>query len=350
MAPDAKYTRQYCICRNFTTDGVCTRPSCQFSHTLLDTARIAALVGEFAPCAADEKVHFLIEYTKYSAMLDDVDADEHKWRMRLLAGGRATLCEAGLGADAAGGSVSVQPTYPVKGQAREAGAAIDALERKVFGRSHPPDPVRWTLCKQHITGACRQGAACRYSHTLFDTHRVDALLAAAVREHGYGDYRPLVEAECVRPAGAPALLWRVTLRCVVGGYQQKAAPQPVVVTAPDLNTAFRLLEGQFAASTGSPLPATPSPPFSGHRRHSTATPRPARGHARQRSTPNATRTANPTPATPRPAAQHTSSAPADPQQSFSEAAGTHDPPPPYHDAVRGDAPPPHSSHSSKRAL
>lgn len=141
MPPDAEYTRKYCICRNFATDGVCTRQGCQYSHTLLDTARFAALVGELSPLslpsATDEKVYFLIEYTKYSAILDGADPDENKWRMRLLAGGRATLYEAGLGTDALGASVSVQPVYPIKGQGREAGVAIDALERRVFGRSYP---------------------------------------------------------------------------------------------------------------------------------------------------------------------------------------------------------------------
>ena len=139
MPPDAEYTRKYCICRNFASDGVCTREGCQYSHTLLDIARVAALVGELPPLpnVSDEKVYFLIEYTKYSAILDGADPDEHRWRMRLLAGGRATLCEAGLGTDALGGSVSVQPVYPMKGQGRESGTAINALERRVFGRSCP---------------------------------------------------------------------------------------------------------------------------------------------------------------------------------------------------------------------
>ncbi|EKM61637.1 uncharacterized protein PHACADRAFT_248358 [Phanerochaete carnosa HHB-10118-sp] len=343
MPPDAKYTRQYCICRNFATDGVCNRGACQYSHTLLDTARIAALVGELPPSSADEKVHFLVEYTKYSTILDGADPDEHKWRMRLLAGGRATLCEAGLGTDGLGGSVSVQPVYPVKGQGREAGVAIDALERRVFGRSYPPDPARRTLCKLHVAGTCRLGRGCRYSHTLFDMHRIDALLDEAVGERGYRDYRPLVEAEYVRATGtngdAGAMLWRVTLRCIVGGYQQKASPQPVVVTAQDLNTAFRLLEGQFAASAGKPQPATSgAQAYSSHHRSSTAPPRPARGHARQRSAPNATN---------RPTPQQASSAPPEAQPSFSGSPNVHDPPPSYNDAMRGNYTP---SHNAKRAL
>ena len=138
------YTQKYCICRHAAADGVCMRTCCQYNHTLLDPARIVALVGEppSSPAgsgAADEKekVCFLIEYTKHSAILDGADPDELKWRMRLLAGGRATLCEAGLGADPLSGSVSVQPTYPKKGQGREAVATMDAVERRVFGRSYP---------------------------------------------------------------------------------------------------------------------------------------------------------------------------------------------------------------------
>lgn len=348
MPPDAEYTRKYCVCMNLATDGVCTRAECLYSHTLLDTARIAALVGELPPPNAasttDEKTYFLIEYTKYSAILDGADPDEHKWRMRLLAGGRATLCEAGLGTDALGGSVSVQPAYPTKGQGREAAVAIDALERRVFGRSYPPDPARRTICKQHLTGTCRLGRACRYSHTMFDTHRIDALLGEAVCERGYRDYRPLIEVEYLRqanPAGdneaGSVALWRVTLRCIVGGYQQKAAPQPVVVTSQDLNTAFKLLEGQFAASSGKPQPQTPGArPYSTHSRNSTAPPRTPRSHARQRSAPNSTN--RPTPRhRPAPAAQ----------PSFPEASGLHDPPPSYHDTMRGGYTP---SQGAKRTL
>ena len=110
---------------------------------------------------------------------------------------------------------------------------------------------------------------------MFDTHRIDALLEEAVSERGYRDYRPLIEVEYLRrkdtvggsDAGS-AMVWRVTLRCVVGGYQ-KAAPQPVVVTSQDLNMAFRLLEGQFAASSGKPQPKMPSSQgFSNHHRSS----------------------------------------------------------------------------------
>lgn len=136
--PDAEYTRQFCLCTNFASDGTCTRPGCQFSHTLLDTARLVALVGDTGgSSAAEEKTHVLVEYTRHSTLADDAGPEPAPWRMRLLAGGRATLCAAGLGADPGAGSVSVQPAYPVKGQAREAGAALDALERRVFGRSHP---------------------------------------------------------------------------------------------------------------------------------------------------------------------------------------------------------------------
>ena len=143
--PDVKYTRTYGICMNFASGGACARKECIFSHTLLDTARVAALVGELPPLcisSADDKTYFLIEYTKYSAILDGVEPNEKPWRMRLLAGGRATLHEAGLGTDARGSSVSVQPVYPTKGQGRGAGEAIDALERRVFGRSYPVSTIR----------------------------------------------------------------------------------------------------------------------------------------------------------------------------------------------------------------
>lgn len=126
----------------------------------------------------------------------------------------------------------------------------------------------------HLNEVCRAGPACRYSHTLFDTARVVALLAEAVDERGYADFRPLAEIEYVRQPGG-AFMWRVTLRCIVGGYQQKAAPQPVVVTGVDLSSAFRLLERQFAASAGKPMPPPPSSPhagFSSHRRNSVRAP------------------------------------------------------------------------------
>jgi hypothetical protein len=141
MPLDVEYTSKYSLCFNFASDGACTRAKCPYSHSLIDTARLVALVGDLSSSSgsapADEKTYFLLEYTKYSAIVDGADPDDTKWRMRLLGGGRATLCAGGLGTDVSARSVNVQPVYPVKGQAREAGAALDALERKVFGRSYP---------------------------------------------------------------------------------------------------------------------------------------------------------------------------------------------------------------------
>ena len=117
---------------------------------------------------------------------------------------------------------------------------------------------------------CRRGPSCSYSHTLFDTQRVEELLAEAVRERGYKDYRPLIEIEYLRQAARTEPMWRVTLRFIVGGYQQKPSPQPVVATGMDLNSAFTLLERQFAASSGRPQgqQETPQADFSSHRRSS----------------------------------------------------------------------------------
>lgn len=110
---------------------------------------MTALVGEISALpqspTAEEKVYFLIEYTKYSTISDGADPDETKWRMRLVCGGRATLRAGGLGTDAGVGSVSVQPVYPVKGLAREAGVALATLERRVFGRTYPVSTRAFTF-------------------------------------------------------------------------------------------------------------------------------------------------------------------------------------------------------------
>ncbi|KIP03207.1 hypothetical protein PHLGIDRAFT_121802 [Phlebiopsis gigantea 11061_1 CR5-6] len=339
--PDVEYTRNFSICKSFVTDGMCTRQTCQFSHALLDIGRVSALVGDINTSSqtslgdGEEKVYFLVEYTKYSTVPDDADPDETKWRMKLVNGGRATLRTGGLGTDASVGSVSVQPTYPTKGQAREAVVAMTILERKVFGRTHPPDPERRTLCRQFMAQCCRRGHSCTYSHTLFDTTRVEQLLAEGVQERGYKDYRPLIEIEYLRQAGPrPDPMWRVTLRCIVGGYQQKASPQPVVATGTDLNSAFSLLERQFAASSGKPQEqqGTPQAGFSNHRRSSTAPPRPSGDHRRRRSAPanNASRSSNTHP-------------------TFTASPSAHDPPPSYQDAMGGNFTP-SSSHDSKRRL
>lgn len=143
MSGNVEYTRKFSICRNIAADATCTFRDCLYSHTLIDTARVVALVGDVAalpPSSAgssDEKVYFLIEYTKYSTISDDADPDETKWRMKLVGGGRATLCSAGLGTDPSAGSVSVQPVYPLKGIAREGIVALATLEKRVFGRTYP---------------------------------------------------------------------------------------------------------------------------------------------------------------------------------------------------------------------
>ena len=152
--PDVEYTRKFSICKNFVTDGACTRQACQFSHTLLDTGRVLTLVGDISALSqtalgdGEERVYFLVEYTKYSTISDDADPDETKWRMRLVNGGRATLRTNGLGTDASVGSVSLQPPYPTKGMAREAIVAMTIVERKVFGDTQPvsPEVPRGSLC------------------------------------------------------------------------------------------------------------------------------------------------------------------------------------------------------------
>lgn len=147
MPVDVEYTRKFSICKNFATEASCTRPICQYSHTLIDTARMVALVGEAQALpkpslgSTEEKVYFLIEYTKYSTVSDGVDPDETKWKMKLVGGGRATLCSQGLGTDPGAGSVSVQPSYPVKTQAREAGVALATLENRVFGCIYPVSTI-----------------------------------------------------------------------------------------------------------------------------------------------------------------------------------------------------------------
>ena len=146
MPLDVEYSSKFMLCTHFASDGACTRIACPYSHSLIDTARVVTLVGDvsstpdttsFNSLNTNEKTYFLIEYTKYSTILDGAVPEDTQWRMRLLGGGRATLCTGGLGTDPGAGSVSVQPTYPVKGQAHEAGTALDALERKAFGRSIP---------------------------------------------------------------------------------------------------------------------------------------------------------------------------------------------------------------------
>ena len=148
MPPDPRYTRKYALCRTFAAEGACLRKSCLYSHTLVDTARIRALVGDIGSTPSGssfryggdqeqekEKTYFQVEYTKHSASsdMDPVDAEASTWRMRLLAGGRATL--AALGTSAPLDSISVQPTYPAKAQGSSAGIALGALESRVFGRS-----------------------------------------------------------------------------------------------------------------------------------------------------------------------------------------------------------------------
>lgn len=115
-----------------------------------------------------------------------------------------------------------------------------------------PDQIRQSVCRAFSEGSCRRGASCGYSHTMFNTKRVEQLLDEAVTNGGYKDYKPTLEVEYLgkqSAVGSPSFMWRVTLRCVLG-YHQKSAPQPVVVTSADLHTAMRLLEGHFSASSG----------------------------------------------------------------------------------------------------
>lgn len=122
-----------------------------------------------------------------------------------------------------------------------------------------PDADRRSLCRAYIENRCTW-KACTYSHTLFDTHRIEALLDEAVENRGYKEYKPTVEIEYVArraASGDVTCVWRITLRCVLG-YHQKSAPQPVVVTSAELNNAMRLLEQQFSASSGTSQPSTPN--------------------------------------------------------------------------------------------
>ncbi len=138
---DPEYARKWSICRTFAADATCFHgASCRFNHALVDTSRIVSLVGDIprlapststpAPAQAVEQTLFLIEYTKYSTQVDSLsgaDPDATKWRMRLCGGGRATL-------NAGEESISVYPTYPLKGQGSEAAVALANLEGRVFGR------------------------------------------------------------------------------------------------------------------------------------------------------------------------------------------------------------------------
>lgn len=147
MATDPEYNRKWSLCRVFAANASCSHSPCKYSHSLIDTTRIVALVGEVTSAsftspstslasspgstnATQEQTFFIVEYTKYSAQIEGtgVEAEATKWRMKLLGGGRATLA-------AGEESVSVYPVYPVKGQGKEAGVALDALESRIFGRS-----------------------------------------------------------------------------------------------------------------------------------------------------------------------------------------------------------------------
>jgi len=364
MAADS-LTSKWSICLAFASSAFCGHKHCKYSHTLLDTARIIALVGDIsqlslgppapslpsssnATTAHTEQTLFLIEYTKYSSQADSssgaADRAQITWRMRLSGGGRATMS---AGAE----SVSVHPSYPVKGSGGEAGTALHMIENQVFGRSHPPDLNRRSLCRAHTEGTCRR-ASCGFSHTLFDTKRIELLLSEAITERGYSEYRPILEIEFVGrrdAAGQVTCVWRVTLRCVLG-YHQKAAPQPVVITSADLNTAMRLLERQFAGSSG----RTPS--SSQPQTQTNTSPRAGSGHRRRASSTNTahppsrdSRTHTP-PVPPTSPRRPASCAGAMPRPMANTNERPNSPPPSYQDSFRSDYVPNASSHDTKRRL
>ena len=143
----------YKLCRTFAANGSCPWQSCKFSHSLIDTARIIALVGDvsnasfasattLASSDSVEQTFFVLEYTKYSLELT-TDSEMALWRMRLLGGGRATV-------NSEGGTMSVQPQYPLKGQGKESGGALIALEGRVFGCIAT---VRLSLCLYAFPGS-----------------------------------------------------------------------------------------------------------------------------------------------------------------------------------------------------
>lgn len=310
MAGDPDYTRKWSICRTFAASGACSWALCKYNHSLIDTTRIAALVGDVtnasfassstplpAAAATAEQTFFLLEYTKYSLQSDsslNADTGPTPWRMRLMGGGRAMLVSQG-------GTMSVQPAYPAKGQGQGAGVALVELEKRVFGCCATvssstracsagcvgecilpidyvtqPDLTRPSLCRAFSDGACKWGASCRFSHSLFSTDRIERLLERAVEEGGYKDFKPICEVEYVgrRDSTRPlSPVWRVTVRCVLG-YHQKTAPQPIVVTSDNLNTAMRLLEGQFTRGSGkAPPPQGQAGPAGGSHRTRSKRPR-----------------------------------------------------------------------------
>ena len=138
---DVSHSRKYALCLKYAFAGACVHSDCIYSHTLIDIARIYALVGDLSATPSQsppEKTYLTMEYTKYSIPSSSEDSKSNvakgAWRAKLLAGGRATL--APLGNEAAVlESISVQPVYPVKAEGAMAAVALHALEARVFGSS-----------------------------------------------------------------------------------------------------------------------------------------------------------------------------------------------------------------------
>lgn len=130
MAPrplDLDYA-QRTICISFA-EGLCTRPDCRFSHTLVDPARLLRLVGdvraESQRGAPRDRVCLSMAYG-----LSHDAAGTAVWEVDLTDGGRATLAGDGW-------EVSTQPSYPLEANGTSLAKALNELEVKVFGRSAP---------------------------------------------------------------------------------------------------------------------------------------------------------------------------------------------------------------------
>lgn len=116
--------RAYSLCRDFH-EGRCTRRSCRFSHSIVDTVRFKRLVGDLSDIPADHTSPLLVMKCTKSGT-----TGRGLWEVKLLGGGRATL-------DNYGWSIGVQPQYPMQSTSSHLGEALSELEMQLFGQRYP---------------------------------------------------------------------------------------------------------------------------------------------------------------------------------------------------------------------